>query len=601
MADDKKITFEQKLNSTSFEDDPIKYVQSAYEVADDYIEELLPDVVKNRAFYNGHDPDLVVRKNDPEVTRSAEYVPEIRPAIETRESAILDKGQEDSILVRLKLKDEFSGDEQLVDLGAAKEEELNEQMRKSGFFFDIMMTWVHAAELQPLSVVKITREEIFDWVPKKKDNSLVRDIENFLRAILRADAPRVAKTTYDWELVEERPGVEWRDFDQFLFDKTMTTLDDCRYLIDRMYLTWNEIVDAGKANDWDEEAIGAMKSEADGGGDDGGDIRARVPEQVDEAIEYNGTKKMKSGKFLVTETWVKTKNDEGEEIYQVVTLGNNKHKFKQEPGPRGLGHPFVKRVTWVKLGSLEGQSTIERLKPLQILYNDANNAILDAASYGLLPPFWVETSVTFHNKPKWYPLAFNRVDNVEGIKQVEVNVGDINVLLLVVEFYASKIKQLANAPDVSQGIGDIDKEEKATKTRLRAAGSQRRLRPLFEGVKENIIEVAMKFIKINIIDDPDWIEILEKFELDVPAYSGVSTPEEERFNALTIYEAAEKSPLYASPIGLLKLKNLFEDYLNKSRVDDIDSRLITEDELQTVIQAQVLTQGVEDESTSRTT
>lgn len=597
MADDKKINFEQRLNSISFEDNPVKYVQFAYEVADAYIEDLIPGVVENRAFYNGHDSDLVKRKSDPEVTRSAEYVPEVRPAIETRESAILDKGQEDSILVRLNLKDEFSEDERLVDLGATKEEELNEQMRKSGFFFEKMMTWVHGSELQPLSILKVTREEIFDWVPKKK-NIAVRSVESILKALLRADAPKTAKTVYDWELVEERPGVEWRDFDQFLFDKTMSTLDDCRYLIDRMYLTWNEIVDAGKINDWDQEAIQTMKDEADNAGVNEGDVRQRVPEQVDEAIEYDGTKKMKDGKFLVTETWVKTKNEQTEEIYEVVTMGNNKHKLKQEPGPKGCGHPFIKRVAWTKLGSLEGQSTIERLKPLQILYNDANNAILDAASYGLLPPFWIETGVTFHNKPKWYPLAFNRVDNVEGIKQVEVKVGDINVLLLVVEFYAAKIKQLANAPDVSQGIGDIGEEEKATKTRLRAQGSQRRLRPLFEGVKQDTIEVAMKFIKINIIDDPDWIEILEKFELDVPAFSGVSTPEEERFNALTIYESAEKSPLYNSPIGLLKLRELFEDYLNKSRVDDIDSRLPTEEELQTVMQTQLITQGVEDESTS---
>ena len=595
MPKSTKIDFEQKLNSISFEDDHVKYVQAAYEVANDYIETLSPDVVENRAFYNGFDPDLDKRKKDPEVERSAEYVPEARPAIETRESAILDKGQEDSLLVRLKLKDEFVEDEELVERGIAKEEKLNEQLRKSGFFFETMMTWIHAAELQPLSMLKVVREEIYDWVPEKK-SFIVRNMESLLKMFIRADEPKLAKTVYQWTLVEERPGVAWKDFDEFLFDKTMSKLDDCRYLIDRMYMTWNEIVEAGKVNDWDKKEIELLKES--GTGDS---VKERIPEQVDDIIDYDAKKNMKEGKYLITENWVKTKDDDGAEIYWVVTMGNNKYPLSDKPSDlKGLKHPFVKRVAWTKLGSLEGQSSIERVKPLQKLYSDANNAILDAASYGLLPPFWVESGVTFREKPKWYPLAFNRVDNVEGIKQVEVNVGDINVLLLVVEFYAAKIKQLLNAPDISQGIGDIGKEEKATKTRLRFQGSQRRLRPLFEGVKTDIIEVATKFIKINIIDDPDWIEILEKFELDVPAFSGVSTPEEERFNALTVYESAEKSPLYASPVGMLKLKKLFEDYLNKSRVDDIDSRLITEDELQTVIQTQLLTQTeeVENESTS---
>ena len=78
------INFEQRLNSINFDDDHVKYVQSAYEVAKEYFNTLKPDVVENKAFYNGFDPDLDKRKSDPEVSRSSEYVPEMRPAIETR-------------------------------------------------------------------------------------------------------------------------------------------------------------------------------------------------------------------------------------------------------------------------------------------------------------------------------------------------------------------------------------------------------------------------------------------------------------------------------------------------------------------------------------
>lgn len=590
------INFEQILNSTSFEDDHVKYVQSAYEVAKAYMDTLIPNVVENRAFYDGHDPDLVTRKNDPEVSRSAEYVPEMRPAIETRESAILDRGQEDTILVRLNLKDEFVEDENLQELGEDKEEELNEQLRKSGFFFNVMMTWIHASELQPLSILKISREQIFDWVPKKK-SLISSNPDSIFTKLLQGILPQSDRTIYEWELVEERPGVEWLDFDEFMYDKTMTKLDDCRYLIHVRYMTWNEAVQARKENNWDKSELKTMKEMADNSGGNEGEADVRIPEQVDGVTDYPGTKNMKEGKYLITETWVKTKNEQGADIYQVVVLGNNQYKLSDKPGPKGYNHPFKGRVAWIKLGSIEGQSSVDRVKPLQKLYSDVNNAILDTTSYTILPPIFYNAGTEFLEKPKWAPLAFNKVDDVDGIKQMEVKGGQIDLLLLLAEAYSAKIKQLLNAPDISQGIGDLDADEKATKTRLRAAGSQRRLRPLFESVKEDIKSIATMFVKINIIDDPDWIEVLDKFEMDVPAYSGVSTPEEEKIAALTLFEATLENPLYANVIGLMKQRQLFDDVLNKFRVDDIDSRLPTEDELQTVIQTQLLTEGVGDEST----
>ena len=592
MSDSQKTNWEQKLNSVIFEEEPLEYCQAAYEVASKYNEDVCSGVVADRAFYNGHDPELEKRKKDPQVVRSAEYVPELRSAIETREAAILDRGQEDSLLVRLSLKDEYAEDEELQEHIADKEEELNEQLRKSGFLFDGLMTWVHAAELQPLSVIKIGRNKKYGWVAKRK-SIMARGIEWLYAKFLKGEIPQFAQTKYEWELIEDRPDQEWLDFDEFLYDKSAGRLEDCRYVIHRRYLSWNECLDEANANNWNQAELTSMRDSGTGDAQ----TRENLAEQVDAEIEYDHKKNMKDGKYLICEFLVCTKDPFGRDVYHEVVLGNNQFKLYDKPADdlRGIGFPYRRRVAWEKLNCIEGISSVERVKPIQILYSDVHNAILDAASYGILPPIFVSQETTFLHEPKWGPLAINRVDDVEGVKQMEINVGHVELLPALAESYAAKIKQELNAPDISQGIRGTEEDEKATKTNLRNQGSLRRLRPLFEQVKKDIIGVAEIFIKFNMIDDPDWI-ILDYVEIDVPAYSGVSTPEEERVSAMALYEASLNNPIYVGPVGLLKQRVLWEDVLNKFRIDDIDSRCPTEDELQAGMELQVLTQDGETEN-----
>jgi hypothetical protein len=578
-----KLSYEQKLNSVVFEDNPLQYCQAAYEVASEYNDDVCSGVVADRAFYNGHDPELEKRKKDPQVVRSAEYVPAMRTAIETREAAILDRGQEDSLLVRMNLKDEFGEDEGLQDAIADKEAELNEQLRKSGFFFDGLMTWIHASEQQPLSIMKVTQCLKYDWVAKKK-SILGRGIEWLYTKFLQGEIPQMAQTKYEWELVEKRPGIDWLDFDEFLYDKGSSRIQDCRYVIHPRYLSWNDCLDEANINGWDKRELDLMRDS--GSGDK---TSERIAERVDAEIDYDHKKNMKDGKYLICEFLVKTKDDIGRDVYREIVLGNNNFKLYDKPANnlKGIGYPYLRRVAWEKLGCIEGISSVQRVKSLQILFSDVHNAILDAASYGILPPIFVKSTTQFLSEPKWGPLSVNRVDDVDGIKQMEINVGHVELLPALAESYAVKINQELNAPDISQGVRGPEEEEKATKTNLRNQGSLRRLRPLFEGVKKDILTVAEMFIKFNMIDDPEWI-ILDKVELDVPAFSGVSTPEEEKVAALTLWESTLNNPLYQNPVGLLKQRKFFENVLNKFRIDDVDGWCPTEEELQAVIQIQTL-------------
>ena len=74
----------------------------------------------------------------------------------------------------------------------------------------------------------------------------------------------------------------------------------------------------------------------------------------------------------------------------------------------------------------------------------------------------------------------------------------------------------------------------------------------------------------------------------MPILAGVYTPDEEFNQAANIWGlATNNNPLYSSPEGLMKLRNIFEDVLQKARLKDIDSRLLTEQELGQMIMKEV--------------
>jgi len=578
--------YETKLGSVSFKDDPLAYCQNAYDKADKYNRSLIPEVVEDRAFFHGYDPNLEKRKNDRRVARSAQYVPELRPAIETREAAVLDRAQEDSLLIRFRPKEDFKKDNDFQDLVREKTFEINEQLRQSQFLFNGMMDWIHGAELQPVSVMKVGYLEKMGWKPNRR--SLVqRGAEWFYTSLLKRKIPDLFRTEFNWTVVERRPDIEWLDFDEFLWDPSASSLDKCRFVIHRRYLDWNECLAMAESDKWNMKNLVRMKE--DEAGDEGD--RQRIAEETDEQIQYNHKKYMREDKYLICEFWIKDKDELGRDIMRVVILGNNHFLLSNSVSDlKGIEFPFVVRVAWPKIGAFEGTSSVSRVKSLQILFSDVHNAILDAASYGILPPIFKERTTEIFDEPKWAPLAVIEVDKIDGIKTMEINLGHVEILPPLAQTYEYKIRQELNAPEESQGIRGLQGEEKATKTQLRTQGAQRRLRPLFQEVKDNLIEVVKLFIKINQITDPDWI-LLDKIEIDIPAFSGAMSAEQEKTEAIALFEWAKMNPLYANTIGQFKLLQLGRDVLNKHRKDDVNDRILTEEELKTVMKLNLIMQG----------
>ena len=580
---------EVKRDNVVFERDPLRFCQMAYDEAVTFNDENADKVAENRAFYDGYDDVLDRRANDPNVVRSALFIHEARPAIDTRFSSVVDRLEEDAMPVRMTLDDEHADDDELQVIVEEKTEKLNEQMRP--FFRNVLYDYFMGGELQPISVVKAYYNEEYEWVPRQ---NLVMSpgklaVKYLNKLLNRQQIPEI-KTVYDYKLKDASPRAEWLDWCEFLYDPQAKSLDDCKYVIHRRWVTWNDLVNMADQRDFYEAGMRQIKN-MEGDNDS---LDPVTSESVDEKKDGRRAKGRKEGMILLCEFWVKTYDKNGREYIRVVTIGNSKVMLKNEPSPyRGLRYPFAIRRSWPELGKMEGISSIDLVKDTQRAYADVFNGILDAASYGLWQTILKDKSAKIYGDPVIGPGRMIETNDINGFRELYNTVFRAEFLPPIATLFENKIRQMLNAPDVDQGLEDGADQEKATKTRLRVMGSMRRLRPLFMQVRNDIIDVAWLFIKINQQYDPSWILPVE---LDIPVLSGVYTPDEELTMALMVYERALQNPLYQNPVGMFKLRELWLKVINAAREKDPDKVCPTEEDVQNVFTLQKVISNIVDQT-----
>jgi hypothetical protein len=206
-------------------------------------------------------------------------------------------------------------------------------------------------------------------------------------------------------------------------------------------------------------------------------------------------------------------------------------------------------------------------------------------TYGIFPPLITPPGQTFKTKPRWGPGAI-----WEGVEAspLKIDLGAIRLIPEMLEKVEAIIRQVGNAPDFDQAV-DPQVEEKATRTRLRAAGASKRFRPTAKALAELLCKISHIMIKMMQQEDEKWI-LPGNFDwiLEVPVLSGVYTPDEERQEKLVLLESMSRSPVYEGPVGVLKLRKLVEDVLKVFRTGNPDLRIPTEQEL--IAQNEILTQ-----------
>jgi len=570
---------EQKV--VSFGEDHEEFCKRAYDEAMQRNDDLRDINIANRNFYEGRDDDLEERAADKDVVRSSLFIHELKPAIDTRVSDIVAKLREREYPITFR-PDVNQPDNDTLENATWVEREITKQLRECGYLDDGFRAHVESSEIyRSPSAVKVGWEYPSEKVARTEQPTWSRVITAMTMGML----PPKPKVVWRDKYPEGRPYVELLPPDQLLYQPNVPELDDCEYTGHPIWVSYDRLMAMANENKWDTAKIKAYRDEMAAQEEDKDSDNDTFEEDMQEERDQPVREGFRDGKFLVAEMYVPQINEHGNEIvWQVVTVGNKYAVSKKMTPYRGLRHPFVTLTANPFPGSIEGLSSIDIAKNMQKLYNELFNQFLDGTTYRTFPPLLREPGTQFKKRPKWAPGQIWDVTNPEGLRPLIENPGPMPDLPALMKAVSSKIREVLNAHDISQGF-QSQEYEKATSTSLRAQGSEKRAMPTRKRYGDALIAVAYAFLVLNQQYHPQQERFAQPFIIDVPSLTNMSDPEAQKQESMLLLTQAQQSPLYQTPTGQRKLRNLTEDVVRAFKKTDIERYVPTEEELEADITA----------------
>lgn len=552
-----------------------QYCKQIYEEAATRSDKLKPINEENRLFYEGIDQKLIDRAADKQVVRSDLFIPELAPAIDTRNSGVITKLEEREDPVTMRAEGP-APDDAVQERAAWIEAIHNRQLRDCGYLTDIFSDHIVSAEIyRSPSAVKIGWEQVYEQEPEVKVPN-----ENEMR--LAAMQGRTAEPYVRWVNKHKggRPYAELLDPDEFLYEPAVADFQrESEYAGHRTWVSWSKLMNMTDVGEWDKKRLESLREELEAE-----DSEESSDESIQDTLQdQKGTpyeKGIRDGKILVVEWYINHYDEDQqiEKVWQVVMVAN-KYAVKKRPTPyRGIKFPFVLLTANRLPNSIEGLSSIDIGKGSQRLYNEVYNSFLDGISYRIFPPMILEPGTDFLEEPTWRPGAIWKLTNSEGLRPFIENPGVMPDLPALMAAISAKIRNLLNAEDSSQGF-QAQEYEKATATRLRATGSAKRAMPTNKRYGMGLVAVAKMFLALNQQYHEDRVKFVLPVVVDVPSLTNVSDPEEEKQEALLLFAQALTNPLYQTPTGQVKLRNLWQDVVEKFKKIDIARYVPSEEEL----------------------
>jgi len=265
---------------------------------------------------------------------------------------------------------------------------------------------------------------------------------------------------------------------------------------------------------------------------------------------------------------------------------DNKVIVSDKPSPyKGIKFPFVLAVTDQLPGTLEGLSAVDLGKQAQRLYNELFNMYIDAVGYNTFKPLLKDAGTHILGQPKWGLGEIWKVTNMEGLKPLIDNPGMIPNLPPLMASVAELIRDILTANDLSQGYNS-NPNEKATSSALRSQGSARKSFGWRRRYGMVIVEVAKMLLALNQQYSENRENYIYDVLIDVPSLTNVTDPDQEKQDALLILNQALQMPIYQTPLGQTKLRNLVQNVLEKFVKIDWQRFLQTDDEMKKELQIQ---------------
>ena len=578
MAEDKDL--QTKLDIATYEENPLEFCKGIFAEADKRNHDLAATNKENRKFYEGEDEELEKRKRDKDVERSSLFIHEVKPAIDTRVSESVTSVEETEFPITFRPADDQYGppapgfkDHEEQALWIART--INRQLRECGYLSRGFEDHLLSSEIyRSPSAVKVGWENVYE---KRPQATYPSELEKQM-AVSERRLPPTPQVRFVDAYVGGRPYVELLAPDEFLYQPLVSDIQrEADYSGHAIWVPYHKLVSLAKEYEWDEAKIKALKDELpsdDTEQDAGKSFEEEFQGERDEGIDTG----FRDGKILVAELYVKTMNDAGEDVMRQIIMVANKLLVSDKVTPyRGILHPFVATVANRFPGTIEGLSSIDVAKYMQRLYNELFNSYLDGLSYRLFSPLILEVGSGFAERPKWKLGAIWKMINSEGLRPLIDNPGAMPDLPPVMEAVSGKIREVLNAHDISQGF-QAQEYEKATSTRLRASGAAKRSMPLKKQHGEVLVSVARMVLALNQQYHEEKHKFVMNCIVDVPSLTAVSDPERDKQEALLILELAAGLPLFGTPNGERKIRNMFEDMLHKFKKINIEKFVPSEEE-----------------------
>jgi hypothetical protein len=568
----------------SHSEDKLRYCQLIYSEARKREQDLRDVNLENRMFFEGKDEILTKRKQNSRVERSSIFVHELTPAIETRIGEAISRLKENvpPLVAHPVVED---ADDQQKEQAAWIATSIYEQMMQCGYMPGGFREHILAAEIQRSpAALKVYWEEETEKIPEVVKRPIQGKLEMFFPLVFRREVVFRKESG-------GRPTAQYLWPEEFLYEPHISRFQrDSDYAIHAMWLRFEELMNRAKEFGYSITKINSIKEELqqiDTVGD------TRQDSARDELAELQGIPiepGYQDGKYLLCENYILNYDDSGNEhIDLVVTVGNKEIVYERRNYYRGLRYPFVLASANPMPGTLECLSSIDKAKPLQRFHNESYNSFIDGLTYRIFPPFLGRTGVTFREQPIYGPGRFWWADDIspEAIRPLVENPGQLPDLTVLMDKTPEKIRNLINAQDITQGF-QAQPYEKATSTRLRARGMERRSTPTYENYGRTIIEVAQMFLALNqqFAENATDFVVEGGIRFDVPALTRVTDPDQEKNDGLMLMEMAQNSPVYQSAAGLHKQRNIVEDIVRQFKRRNVDSYVPTEQEVEEQIAAQ---------------
>lgn len=592
---DKEKDLKIKFDGVTLEDEPKKYLQAIYAEGAEHQEDKLRSInLRNRLFFEGNDPQLEARGNDKKIVRSALFINDVKTAIDVRIAGVLAKIEESGnpIVIKPRAKDPSK-----EELEGAKwiEREITQQLRDTGYLSDIFEEHIQGSEIyRSPSAVKVGWTEGTVRAPR-----LIIPTEDEIRtAALNGEVP-VQRVEYHDKVVG-KPFVEWLDTDEFLYDPHCSSLDrDCSYTIHSKYMFYHDIVSLGKEMHWDMKKVKSMKdifdeeyltenySSADTS------IRDDLKAARDESTSNRG---YRDGKILVAEFNIPSYDDGGNsETRNYVMLGGLKIVDETINKNEEVIHPFVVARSNPLPGSLENFSSVDIGMPIGKFNNELYNSWVDGTVYSMFSILIRDAGSSLIGDPRISPgaiwEAYPDKDSIRPLLPYQTQLRDFTPLLT---HTSNRLRDILNTPDLAQGF-NATPNEKATSSRLRAAGSARRFVPINRRYGNALIQVADLILKFNRLKSKQAAKFILDVVIDAPGLTNIVDTEREKEEAMVLLAQMQENPVYQTPNGLRKIRNQTDSLVRllKDKHVNIDDFVPTAEEVENQIKDDLARKNVE--------